>query len=141
MTDDAEQYFNAWKFVFAEKDTNKVLCSWHVDRAWRKGLQQHIGESSKRAEVYHLLRVLLSEREKSQFGVLLQEFLTYTEKYYYDFYNYFNTYYCNRLQQWTSCYRKNTAVNTNMFVEAFHRVIKVIYLHHKQNRRVQKCNG
>ena len=23
-----------------------------------------------------------------------------------------------------------------MFVEAFHRVIKVIYLHHKQNRRV-----
>ena len=74
MTDDAEQYFNAWKFVFAEKDTNKILCSWHVDRAWRKGLQQHIGESSKRAEMYHLLRVLLSEREESQFRVCYRSF-------------------------------------------------------------------
>ena len=27
-------------------------------------------------------------------------------------------------------------MNTNMFVEAFCRVLKVIYLHHKQNRRV-----
>ena len=26
--------------------------------------------------------------------------------------------------------------NTNMFLEAFHRVLKIVYLHHKQNRRI-----
>ena len=26
--------------------------------------------------------------------------------------------------------------NTNMFVESFHKVLKIIYLHHKRNQRV-----
>ena len=38
--------------------------------------------------------------------------------------------------QWTTCYRTNTTANTNMFLESFHKVLKTIYLHHKQNRRV-----
>ena len=42
MTDDAEQYYNAWKEVFGEGSTRKVLCAWHVDRAWRRALHQHI---------------------------------------------------------------------------------------------------
>ena len=27
-------------------------------------------------------------------------------------------------------------MNTNMFMEAFHRVVKIVYLHHKQNWRI-----
>ena len=136
MTDDAEQYHNAWKEVFGESNTRKILCAWHVDRAWRKALFQHVGERENQVHVYHQLRLLLTETEESQFRVILQEFLTYTEKYHYKFYNYFNIYYCKRVEQWASCYRKHTAVNTNMFVEAFHRILKMVYLHHKQNRRV-----
>ena len=37
MTDDAEQYFSAWVDVFGGQPI-KLLCSWHVDRAWRKNL-------------------------------------------------------------------------------------------------------
>jgi len=33
MSDDAEQYFNAWKGVFKADKTTKLLCVWHVDRA------------------------------------------------------------------------------------------------------------
>ena len=40
------------------------------------------------------------------------------------------------MTQWASCFRARTTVNTNMFVESFHRVLKVVYLQHKQNRRV-----
>ena len=136
MTDDAKQYHNAWLEVFGENNTRKILCAWHVDRVWRKALLQHIGEREIQVRIYHQLRLLLAETEESQFRVILQEFLTYTEKHHYKFYNYFNIYYCKRVEQWASCYRKHTAVNTNMFVEAFHSVLKIVYLHHKQNRRV-----
>ena len=45
MTDDAEQFYNAWIEVFGEQDMKKILCTWHVDRAWRKVLHQHIHET------------------------------------------------------------------------------------------------
>ena len=34
MSDDADQYYNAWADVFGVGITKKVLCAWHVDRAW-----------------------------------------------------------------------------------------------------------
>ena len=44
--------------------------------------------------------------------------------------------YYTRLHDWATCYRVGSTVNTNMFLEAFHRVLKMVYLHHKQNRCV-----
>ena len=44
--------------------------------------------------------------------------------------------YAKRQEQWASCYRISTTVNTNMFVESFHRLLKIVYLQHKQNRRI-----
>ena len=148
--------------MFGIGGTKKVLCAWHVDRVWRKGLNPHIKSQTKRIEIYHQLRILLAEHTESQFRVMLQGFLTYIHKYYYstplfctegtspahypslpvqyiynisyiEFYIYFSTYYCTRVEQWASCYRQNTEVNTNMFIESFHRVLKIIYLKHKQN--------
>ena len=52
------------------------------------------------------------------------------------FYKYFKDHYCNRLEQWASCFRKKTLLNTNMFLEAFHRTLKVVYMQQKQNRRI-----
>ena len=34
------------------------------------------------------------------------------------------------------CYRIGTPMNTNMYGESFHRVIKIVYLHQKHNRRM-----
>jgi lipopolysaccharide biosynthesis regulator YciM len=42
MSDCAEQYYNSWIDVFGPNSTRKLLCIWHVDRAWRNGL--HVGE-------------------------------------------------------------------------------------------------
>ena len=136
MTDDAEQYYSAWKDVFGENQTKKILCAWHVDRAWRKAIHQLIKDHESKVNIYHQLCVLLSERDEAKFRVILQEFLTYTENHHYEFHKYFKNHYCKRVHQWATCYRHYAAVNTNMFVEAFHRVLKMVYLHHKQNRRV-----
>ncbi|XP_019853060.1 PREDICTED: uncharacterized protein LOC109582660 [Amphimedon queenslandica] len=55
MSDDADNFFNGWKGVFTVSNTRKLICSWHVDRSWRKGLHTHISVKSKQAEVYHHL--------------------------------------------------------------------------------------
>ena len=69
MSDDAEQYHNAWRSVFGEVD-NKLLCTWHVDRAWRENLTL-IKEKETKVAVYHSLRVLLEQSEVSKFNSLL----------------------------------------------------------------------
>ena len=108
----------------------------HIDRAWRKALNDHIANKQDRIEVYHHLRVLLQEIDTSQFMVKIQQILSYLQDRYEQFYEYFKKNYIPNVHQWATCHRKGTTVNTNMFVESFHRVLKVIYLNNKQNRRV-----
>ena len=40
MSDDAEQYHNAWRSVFGEVD-NKLLCTWHVMEKRKKQKLQY----------------------------------------------------------------------------------------------------
>jgi len=54
------------------------------------------------------------------------------------YFKYFQKEFANRCEQWATCYRIKSIVNTNMFVESFHRLLKVVYLENKQNRRVDK---
>ena len=89
MSDDAEQYFNSWKGVFGVEGTTKLLCAWHVDRAWRNALKEHIATKEMRLEVYHNPRVLLMENQESAFRVLLQQFLSYGDTPEKAFYIYF----------------------------------------------------
>ena len=128
MSDCAEQYFHAWSGVFTKGNTKKLLCIWHVDRAWHKALNDNVSEKARRIEIYHQLCVLLNEREESQFIVRLQQFMSFLHDTYEDFYKYFNTYYVPITCQWATCYRVNTVVNTNMYTESFHRSLKVVYI-------------
>ena len=57
------------------------------------------------------------EGDESKFRILLQQFISsldMTEK---RFSKYFKEHYFNRLEQWASCFRSGTIVNTNMFLE------------------------
>ena len=96
-----------------------------MDRSWRNALKEHVRTTEAHLELYHHLRVLLIENEESTFRVMLQQLLSYldNEK---DFYAYFKATYCSRLEQWASCFRVGTVVNTNMFLESFHKVLKVV---------------
>ena len=136
MSDCAEQYYNAWQGVFDTTETTKVICIWHVHRAWRKSLREHIEIKEEQIHTYHMLCTLLQERSEAQFRKLLQEFMTYIYTKHYTFYTYFFTNYCKIIHQWASCYRINCTANTNTFLESFHSVLKVVYLQKKQNRRV-----
>ena len=138
MSDDADNFYNGWKGVFSVSKTKKLICAWHVDKSWRSGMQQHVKTSSKQAEVYHHLRVLLQEGSEGGFRLRLQQFLSWLseDESLSPFLDYFQKQYVKRLEQWAPCFRGSTPVNTNMALEAFHRVLKVCYMEKKQNRRL-----
>lgn len=78
MSDDAEQFYSAWVSTF-ENEPKKLLCTWHVDRAWRENL---VFTRQLQATIYHNLRVLLEETDTATFETLLhatlQNLSTYT---------------------------------------------------------------
>ena len=139
MSDDAEQFHNAWRSVFGNVD-NKLLCTWHVDRAWREKLTL-IKDKETQMIVYHSLRLLMEETEVKKFEMLLTKTVQQlqTNATTAEFGQYFINTYMRRKEQWASCYRQQSFINTNMHVEAFHHVLKYIYLNGKVNKRVDNC--
>ena len=135
MSDDAEQYYTAWCGVFGSQP-KKLLCAWHVDRAWQKAVHEHVKGTEQKLEVYHMLHVLRMESSKMDFQVLLSHAMAYFEENCPRFYEYMKNTYATRAAQWAACYRMHTEIDTNMAVEAFHRVLKIEYLEHKQNKRI-----
>ena len=136
MTDDAEQFYNAWVAVFG-LGPKKLLCIWHVDRAWRKALNS-LKDKETAALVYHNLRLLLEESDPKSFHAMQKNTITQlgdspaTCK----FAEYFKAEYVKRPDQWAACYRKGSNINTNMYVESFHRLLKHVYMKGKVNKRV-----
>ena len=135
MSDDADAFYNAWQTVFGG-EAKKLLCFFHVDRAWRKNLNEHIKNKQDLVETNHQLRTLLIETDKSKFHVLLQQFMSLIKQRFPSFYSYFSNTYAKRAPKWATCYRVGTVANTNMHLESFHRKLKVVYLGSKQNRRL-----
>lgn len=101
MSDMAGQYYTSWVETFGGKP-KKLLCTWHVDRAWRKNLNK-IKDKMKQTEVYHMLRVLLEEMDTSKFINLLDEAVKEWGRHssLSDFLEYFNMYYAKNSQEWT----------------------------------------
>ena len=133
MTDDASQYYNAWTSVFGS--AVKLLCTWHVDRSWRKAIKQHVAQVEDQIEIYHMLRSLLQELNEQDFQCCLSAFLHHVETVSPSFATYFAPY-CSRAPEWAYCFRVGTQANTNMYVESFHNVLKTVYMERKANRRV-----
>ena len=52
------------------------------------------------------------------------------------FAKYFVVHYAYKKEQWAACYRKDAF---NMYVEAFHRVLKYVYMKGRINKRLDKC--
>ena len=75
MSDDADAYYNAWQIVFGG-EAKRLLCFFHVDRAWHKNLNEHIKNKQDLVETYYQLRTLLGETDESKFHVLLQQFMS-----------------------------------------------------------------
>ena len=67
ISDMVAQFFNAWMAVMGDPRPTKLLCTWHVDEAWREELRRKIGEITVEAEVYKWLKIVLQQKEEELF--------------------------------------------------------------------------
>ena len=141
MSDMAPQFYNAWVASMGEPRPKRLVCAWHVDKAWRAELKMKIGDTALEAEVYKMLRMVLEQTSTRLFqdyvGALdakLSSDLKMKQ-----FHTYFLQDWLQNKEIWASCYRAGLGINTNMFTEAFHRVFKRLYLGGKVNKRVDSC--
>lgn len=88
-----------------------------------------------------MLRVALEQTDTNKFQDYLDDLVLHlrasqeTKR----FADYFEASWVPCKEQWAYCYRIGDGINTNMYVEAFHRVFKYNYLKGKTNRRVDNC--
>ena len=88
MSDDAEQFINAWQTVFSQPK-KRLICSWHIDGSWRKNLGKYVQGLANQAVVYQMLKSLQMELDEATFRRLLQEFVTWIDKKHPEFANIF----------------------------------------------------
>ena len=141
MTDIAPQFYNAWVAVNSGSRPQQLYCTWHVDKAWREELRKKVGNLDTESEIYKMLRTILGQPNEKSFHEHLNIFTSKigsvdnAE----EFLNYFKHDWLPRRQNWAYYHRAGLGINTNMFVEAFHRVFKYNYLNGKHNKRVDVC--
>ena len=141
MSDMAPQFYNAWVAVMGNPRPIKLVCTWHVDKAWKEELRKKIGDLAVEAEVYKLLRIVLQQTHENVFEDCLHALLQRlkSDPKCAQFYAYFTKEWVPKKSQWAYCYRRGLQINTNIYVEAFHRVFKRLYLKGKINKRVDTC--
>lgn len=138
MSDMAECYFNAWVLVMGEGPSH-LFCAWHVDRAWQKNLNK-IADKEKRSEIYKILKILQQETSSTNFITALNNATSYmcNDQSSKNFGEYFKNTYSQNFRKWAYCFRTDSSINTNMHVEAMHKVIKYLYLERKTVQRLDK---
>ena len=141
MSDMANQFFNAWVGVMEGKRPTKLLCTWHVDKAWKEELRKKVGNVSLEGEIYKMLRTCLEQTSETRFEDCLTGLLNRLafDSNTMNFGKYFRKEWVGKKTQWAYCFRLRMGINTNMFAEAFHRVFKRVYLGGKVNKRVDCC--
>ncbi|KAB0805351.1 hypothetical protein PPYR_02321 [Photinus pyralis] len=144
MSDITNIYYNAWVSVMGTV-SNRLYCSWHIDRAWKSNLMKiccinREDSIEKRKKVYKALKVLQTTLDNEKFEKYYEEFLTElcNDPDTKSFYEYFCNNYGNNYLSWAYCYRKELQINTNMYLESMHRIIKYEYLEGKKVKRLDK---
>jgi hypothetical protein len=135
MSDDDKATRAAFKAAFGE-DVKTLLCYWHIRRSWKKNYDR-IDNIEAKNKIPSLLEATLHTRDIDKFNEIILQIASFQncER----FWEYFNSNYMNRVEDWAKCYRNyfHDDIDTNMLLESLHNIIKTIYFKRKANRRVE----
>ncbi|XP_065677422.1 uncharacterized protein LOC124808593 [Hydra vulgaris] len=140
MSDLASQYYEAFCDVYLCAPL-KLWCTWHVDKAWRKELHKKVHNLEMEADIYKRIRFVFQLNDKNLFDDYLNSLMGYLQSSILTqmFAEYFEKYWVNNKHIWVFCYRMGHGINTNMYIESFHKVFKYSYLQGKHNKRIDNC--
>ena len=136
MSDDDSAFYNAWAEVMGAP-RRRLLCSWHVDRAWSGKLNMIADKQTKEA-MYKALKICQTELSAEKFSACLESLQYVFADKSPEFCAYFASYYGHRVEQWAYCHRIGCRLNTNMRIERFHRELKHNYLEGKTVKRMDR---
>ena len=74
MSDIASQFYGAFALV-NEVSPIQLICTWHVEKAWREELRQKVSSIEIQSEVYRYLGTVLEQTDRNVFEDYLSEFL------------------------------------------------------------------
>ncbi|XP_022192257.2 uncharacterized protein LOC111050269 [Nilaparvata lugens] len=139
MYDDTSVFYDAWCKVMGSPE-HKLLNSWHLFKIWRKNMSTIGGGEKKKMSVFQTLKALLNCSTEDLFQDLLTQTVTnlLNDPDTAQFGEYFFEYYACRPEQWALCYRTDMGINTNKYLESFHRLLKDVYAEGKKAKCVDK---
>jgi hypothetical protein len=84
----------------------KLLCTWHVDRPWKKALKEKIKDQEMQCDVYKMLRTVLEEPTEGGMDHHFQFLLKKLEKTNQsaEFLTHFQSEWVQKTNEWAYCY-------------------------------------
>lgn len=118
-----------------------LLCTWHIDKNIRKNLPLIQGGIELKAEIYKLIRTVMVETNLENFNELLKLTVNrlLTDPATQAFGKYFDKEYASRAPMWAYAHRLYIGINTNMKLEAMHRVLKQVYFEGRKIKRLDQA--
>lgn len=74
MSDGASSYWNAFKLIMGGETTKRLLCTWHIDKNWRKHLLD-IKDHDLKAKVYKKLCLIRMQPDPMLCETMIDNFL------------------------------------------------------------------
>ena len=139
MSDTPSQFYNAWVSIMEGTPINRLICIWHVDRAWKQELQADFKDCEMAEDIYKILRTVMQTTTVPELKTLLCKLEACLPSISTEFSTYFEREWLRKKEMWAYCYHVGLGINTNMTVEAFHRAFKYSYLKGKCNKKVDNC--
>ena len=123
--------------VRIKKKLKHYLCTWHIDKNWKRNLVKKVGLAQRRTEIYHQLYFLRTMLDLSKFEWYYTNFINGLDKEEL-FRNYFVDNYGSedRKQKWGHCFRDTEIIFTTSHIENYHRLLKRVFFKGKRNRKV-----
>lgn len=125
MSEDTDFYFAAWLEAFgAEPRPQKIISSWHVQRAWTEAINTWVRGREKQAAVTRSLELLFNQESVESFQKMLRRVISMLKM---DsdtasFGDVFESTYAGRPEQWGSCFFRDLDINIEDFHTLFRRI-------------------
>ena len=101
-------------------------------QAWKNGIRRHVHSVTQQKHIYHFLRMFLMETNIPTFRKLLAQTQTQCR----ETAPPFELQVLQKPWAMGTLLKNRDTKNTNMYIKSFHCVLRIVYLQHKHNRRV-----
>lgn len=119
ISDMQTTYYSGW-VSFMEPPQFYLLCSAHVNEAWRRSAAK-IRNKEKRTRLLEQLASMEQELDEALFEQKVAALMATTDRELRDFVEYFGAFFYENTKHWAWCYRKAAGVNTNSLINEFHQ--------------------